>query len=198
VTPPENALQLLRTIYHHVDREAVLREHPELDESTLVAFFGNLKRLLEAETSPQPADDSGKSLQGAESVVLYSDGGSRGNPGPAGYGFVLLTEKGKTLAEGDRFLGRITNNVAEYEGLLAGLRKARELGARRVVVRSDSELLVRQLNGSYRVKSPKLKPLFERVKRIAASFDSCQFTHVRRHQNRRADELANKAMDRGA
>ena len=131
-------------------------------------------------------------------VVARIDGGARGNPGPAGYGVVLEDSSGKVFAELSRYLGHCTNNVAEYSGLLAALEKALEMGAANLRVLSDSELLVRQMNGQYKVKSPDLRPLYEEARRLSRKFVSFRIEHVRREQNRAADKLANRAMDEGA
>ena len=131
-------------------------------------------------------------------LVLFADGGSRGNPGPAGAGAVLLDPQGNTVEELSRFLGQTTNNVAEYEGLIMGLEAARKHGAASLAVRLDSELLVKQLNGQYRVKAPNLKPLFEKARKIISAFDKVDVGHVRREFNKEADRLANLAMDRRA
>ena len=130
-------------------------------------------------------------------LTVHIDGGSRGNPGPAGAGVVgRAGDDGTVLIEKGRFLGNATNNVAEYRGLLAGLEAAATLGATDVEVYSDSELLVRQMNGQYRVKNAGLKPLYEEARRLASAFDRCACTHVRRERNTEADKLVNKALDR--
>ena len=129
-------------------------------------------------------------------IVLRTDGGSRGNPGPAGAGF-LIEQDGATICGAGRFLGVVTNNVAEYEALIWGLENVQALGAREVTVYADSELLVRQVNGRYRVKNEGLKPLHARVLSLLAHFDRFAVIHVRREQNAHADELANQAMDEG-
>lgn len=131
-------------------------------------------------------------------VTAYSDGGSRGNPGPAGYGVVIVDEQEAVIAELNGALGHSTNNVAEYEGLLAALRYALEHGHRVLRVRSDSLLLVQQMKGVYRVKHPGLQPLHQEATRLVARFDRVLFEHVRRHLNARADALANRAMDEAA
>lgn len=131
-------------------------------------------------------------------IVVYTDGGSRGNPGPAGYGVRIEDEQGTLLAELRASLGRTTNNVAEYQGLLAGLDWAIAHGHRRVRVRSDSELLVRQMRGEYRVKSPGLQPLFTQARGLVARIGQVTFEHVRRELNKEADRLANLAMDEAA
>ena len=130
--------------------------------------------------------------------VVYSDGAARGNPGPASYGAVVIDPQGNTLAELSQALGFTTNNIAEYNGLLAGLEAALELGARRVEVRMDSELIVRQAIGRYRVKNEGLIPLFRRLQELRARFDHVVFAHVPRALNKRADALANRALDRRA
>lgn len=126
------------------------------------------------------------------------DGGARGNPGPAGYGVHIEDATGSTVHDGSGFLGIATNNVAEYSGLIAALEAALSLGAKALEVMSDSELMVRQMNGQYRVKDTKLKILFAKAKLGAARLDAFAIRHVRREENRIADRLANEAMDRGA
>jgi ribonuclease HI len=132
-----------------------------------------------------------------ERLILNADGGARGNPGPAGCGAVLSLPDGEIVAGLQKFLGNTTNNVAEYQGLLLGLEAAKDEGASDLEVRLDSELIVRQLNGQYKVKSPHLKPLYEQAKSLLQAFDSVTIVHVRRENNREADKLANLAMDQG-
>ncbi|MGA2266686.1 MAG: ribonuclease HI family protein [Phycisphaerae bacterium] len=129
-------------------------------------------------------------------VVVHIDGGSRGNPGPAAAGVVVSRPDGTVLHEAGLYLGPATNNVAEYRGLLAGLEAAAALGAKDVEVLSDSELLVRQMLGQYRVKNPGLRPLYEQACTLAERFAACTFRHVRRENNQRADELVNRTLDR--
>lgn len=130
-------------------------------------------------------------------AVAYTDGGSRGNPGPAGYGVLIQGPGGEVLAELSEFLGICTNNVAEYSGLLGALEFALGHGIDRLRVISDSELMVKQIRGQYRVQSPELRPLYEEARRRIARLAAFQIEHVLRGKNRRADELANRAMDRG-
>jgi ribonuclease HI len=129
--------------------------------------------------------------------VLYTDGAARGNPGPAGAGVHIEAEDGSVLAEVAVYLGSTTNNVAEYMALLAGLERARELGAREIEVRSDSELMVRQMSGKYKVRNEALQALHARAHELAAGFERVRYVHVRREQNRDADRLANRAIDAG-
>jgi ribonuclease HI len=123
------------------------------------------------------------------------DGGSRGNPGPASYGVVIRDPRGQVVAKLKKYIGRSTNNVAEYYGLIAALDYAQQHGIRALRVESDSELLVRQMRGQYKVKSPELRPLFERARKMAQTFDSFKIEHVYREQNAEADALANEALD---
>src|SRR4029079_9719174 len=126
---------------------------------------------------------------------LFTDGGARGNPGPAAYGFVLETEDGTVLAGEGQAIGVATNNVAEYSGLVAGLRKALELHVPEVEVVSDSELLVKQMRGEYRVKNEALPALFVEASTLARSLRGVEYRHVKRAHNELADRLVNEALD---
>jgi ribonuclease HI len=128
-------------------------------------------------------------------ITAYIDGGSRGNPGPAGYGVQIVGEDGEVLAELHESVGHSTNNVAEYRGLLAALAWAVDHGVSPMRIRSDSELLVKQLRGEYRVKNPGLQPLFHEARALIARIGRVTFEHVRREFNKDADRLANLAMD---
>src|SRR3984885_14219024 len=132
-----------------------------------------------------------------ESIVAYCDGGSRGNPGPAGFGVYIQDSAGKVLAELSEFVGKRTNNFAEYSALLAALEFAISNGHRSLRVVSDSELMVKQMKGQYRVNSPELRPLYDEAKRRVTKIEHFQIQHVLREKNRHADRLANLAMDRG-
>jgi ribonuclease HI len=128
------------------------------------------------------------------SAVANIDGGARGNPGPGGYGVRIERDDG-TVVELKQPLGLCTNNVAEYRALLAALAWAVEHGIRTLLVRSDSELLVKQMRGEYRVKNPRLQPLYDEAQALVRRLDRVKFEHVRREDNRDADRLANEAMD---
>jgi len=130
-------------------------------------------------------------------VTAHCDGGARGNPGPAGYGAVLTDAAGDTLAELSVFLGHRTNNFAEYSGLLGVLRYALDHGHKNLRVVSDSELMVKQIQGLYKVKSPDLLPLWQQARQLIAQLEAFQISHALRHKNKAADQLANQAMDRG-
>jgi probable phosphoglycerate mutase len=126
---------------------------------------------------------------------LFTDGGARGNPGPAAYGFVLEADDGTVLAAEGEAIGTATNNVAEYSGLVAGLRRALELQVPELEVVSDSELMVKQMRGEYRVKNEALRDLFLEATRLARRLESVEYRHVKRAHNELADKLVNEALD---
>ncbi len=130
-----------------------------------------------------------------KTITIYTDGAARGNPGPAGAGYILFSDNGEVLFEGARYLGETTNNQAEYQALLGGLEKAIELGALTVNVKMDSELIVKQLRGQYRVKNEGLKPLYMKARNLIGKFEQFHVEHVRRENNKDADRLANQAID---
>jgi ribonuclease HI len=140
----------------------------------------------DAAPEPKPA---------AASFRANIDGGSRGNPGPAAYGVVIRDGRGEVIAKLKKYIGRFTNNVAEYYGLIAAMDYAQSKGIRALRIESDSELLVKQMRGLYKVKSADLQPLFERAQKMAKAFEAFRIEHVYREQNREADALANEAMD---
>lgn len=131
-------------------------------------------------------------------LVAYIDGGARGNPGPSGYGVVLEDEAGRRVAELSEFLGHQTNNYAEYSALLAALSYAVKHGFKTLKVTSDSELLVKQIKGQYKVSSPTIKELYTRARKMIDQLERFEIRHVLREKNRDADRLANLAMDRGS
>ena len=128
-------------------------------------------------------------------LIAWADGASRGNPGPASWGMAVADAGGVELAADGRTIGRATNNVAEYRGAIAAVEAALELGAAELELRLDSELIVRQLQGRYRVKNAQLKPLYEQLQDLIGRLDRFQAVHVPRERNRRADALANEALD---
>ena len=142
--------------------------------------------------SPEPAKK-----HTFEGLTAHCDGGSRGNPGPAGFGAVIEDGQGRVVARLSEFLGVQTNNYAEYAGLLSCLKWALENGHKRLKVVSDSELMVKQMKGQYKVASPGLKPLWEEAKSLAKKLEKFEMGHTLRGGNKEADRLANEAMDRG-
>jgi ribonuclease HI len=132
---------------------------------------------------------------GADSVVLYVDGGARGNPGPSGIGIVIEDPQGNELARANDYIGVATNNAAEYRALLLGLEKAHALGAREVAIVNDSQLIARQVSGEYRVKSADLQPLHQQAIAALRGFDRWSIRSVPREENELADTLVNEAID---
>ncbi|HKE33673.1 MAG TPA: ribonuclease HI family protein [Candidatus Acidoferrum sp.] len=141
----------------------------------------------EAAPEPKPA--------AAPAYRINIDGGSRGNPGPAAYGVLIRDGNGEVAAKLKKYIGRFTNNVAEYYGLIAAMDFAQSHGVRAIRIESDSELLVKQMRGLYKVKSADLRPLYERAQKMSKAFDFFRIDHVYREQNREADALANEALD---
>jgi len=175
----------------HTEALATLSEElPDLSPAALRMVLEQASHLLQevaaSRRSRQPAP---------RSLVLHIDGAARGNPGPAGIGVVMWDEAGDFREEHEAYIGEATNNVAEYEALLFGLRKARELGYTAIKVFSDSELIVRQIRGEYRVKHPRLRKFYDQVQALLRSFDAVEIAHVPRGMNTRADLLANRAIE---
>jgi len=141
------------------------------------------------------SEASKNALTGA--LVAHIDGGARGNPGPAGYGVAIQDQAGKAVAELSEYLGKQTNNYAEYSGLLGALTYALKHGYKELRVFSDSELMVKQIKGQYKVKNPALQELHGKATRMIRELDKFEIRHVLREKNRDADRLANEAMDRG-
>ena len=141
---------------------------------------------------PDPAPEAP-----AEHITAHCDGGSRGNPGPAGYGAVVEDAKGRVVAELSQFVGIQTNNFAEYSGLLGVLKWAVEHNTKHLTVISDSELMVKQMQGKYKVASPILRPLFEEARKLSRQIAKFEMRHTLRGGNKHADRLANEAMDKG-
>ncbi|MHB8420336.1 MAG: ribonuclease HI family protein [Myxococcales bacterium] len=171
--------------------ESTLERHPELTRQAIVAC---LERAARGRIPPSlPAAPSVSECH--PRVRVYSDGAARGNPGPAGAGAVVVAADGRILARLGRYLGEATNNFAEYQGLLLGLRRAAELGARDIEVYADSQLMIRQLGGQYRVRNAGLRPLFDEALRLLRGFQKFELHHIPRERNAAADEMSNRAID---
>ena len=160
--------------------------------------------MSDKQTHKQTETEKESDTEKFPSLILYCDGASRGNPGPASIGAALYqkednqeneTANSEPVREVSRAIGTATNNIAEYKSLIGGLEAAREAGADTIDIRMDSELIVRQITGQYRVKNENLKPLFQEVKGLLAQFKDWRIKHVPRAQNKKADSLANLALD---
>jgi len=133
-----------------------------------------------------------------ETLTLQFDGGSRGNPGPAGIGIVVRAADGTPLITLGRFIGRATNNVAEYRALITAMEEAQKLGAKKIIIRGDSELIIKQMRGEYKVKHPDMRELYDEAQHLLHQFDEAKIEHNLRDKNELADTLCNLAMDRRA
>ena len=195
--------QIAHIIRQHVDTEGLLAAHPDLTRAELEAFW--VRNALNdqpqtVKTSPGmlfqdcPARPTARP---EKAIVARCDGASRGNPGPAAIGVVLLDAEGTPLRQIGERIGNTTNNVAEYRAVVRALEEARRLEASRLTLLLDSELLVFQIRGVYKVKAPHLRPHHERVLALLGQFDRWEVRHVPREQNGAADALANEALDRG-
>ncbi len=151
-------------------------------------------RAVEAERE-RAAQAAAETEERAKHTRLYTDGAARGNPGPAGAGAVIVNPGGHIVAKIGKFLGESTNNVAEYMGLILGLKRAKAMGIKELDVFSDSELLVKQLAGDYAVKAEHLRPLHEEAKALIGGFSTIQVRHIPREQNEQADAMSNRAID---
>lgn len=188
--------KLLKSIYRAIDWRKLYEIEPRAERETVDRFFGRLREMLGTQPEDSTAPQSGAgTADDHDELVIRTDGGSRGNPGPAAIGVVLEDSSGEEVMAWGDYIGRTTSNVAEYSALIAALEKALELGAERVRVFADSQLLTRQINGRYRVKSDRLKPLYNQVTSLLDRFDKWNVKHVRRNKNKRADGLANEALD---
>jgi ribonuclease HI len=151
--------------------------------------------------SPSRSSDSGSLFSATKpavsSHIAHVDGGARGNPGPAGYGVAIQDASGRPVAELSEYLGHQTNNYAEYQGLLAALRYAAEHQIKALRVISDSELMVRQMKGVYKVRHPELRKLYDQAQQLVRSLEHFEIRHALREHNQTADRLVNEAMDRG-
>jgi ribonuclease HI len=175
--------ELLRLIYKHLNMPRLLAENPSLTKADVDGIFQRLSSHVRSQTAP------------GEKFTIHVDGGSRGNPGPGGIGVVILGSDGQVVEEITESIGRCTSNEAEYQALLRGIRRAKDLGARDLTIKSDSELLVKQLNGVYRIKSPNLLPLCREVMALLRQFAKWKALHIPREENTRADMLANLGID---
>ena len=173
---PERAPEPVRKTSAPVVERVVAERYPESSGTTEVL---------------EKAPPSGKGRR----LKVYSDGAARGNPGPAGAGAVILKTDGAVVAKAGKFLGSQTNNYAEYTALLLGLETALRLGANEVEIYADSELMIRQLQGRYKLKAEGLKPLFARAKELLRKFEVVELNHIPREENTLADEMSNRAVD---
>ena len=197
--PPRKILQRLLP---YLDRDRFLLENPDVDweevEAALGGAAGGAPKKRKAPSRPKKGGRAAsKGRRSVDSIVAYTDGASRGNPGPAGIGVYLVTADGDELEEVARGIGRATNNEAEYGAVITAARRAGELGVSQLLIRTDSELVARHLTGQYRVKSPKLQPLYREALSLLGRLKSWRIESIPREENRDADRLANRGIDEG-
>lgn len=186
-------VELLRAIYRSIDWQGLCRRAPKATRQEVDKLFARFSEMLKGSDAEAPKPRPGLRLK---EVDLYCDGASRGNAGPAAIGVVLRAPDGQEILAWGEAIGEATSNVAEYRALIAGLSRALGLGVKSVRVFCDSQLVVRQLNGVYRVKSPALRPLFEEAQALLKGFASSSVVHVPRGENQRADALAAAHINR--
>jgi ribonuclease HI len=178
--------------------KAAARAAEELDEAMELSKSERDKRKkqrLAEEERERAAAAAAAEAERAKRTRLYTDGAARGNPGPAGAGAVIISADGHIVAKIGKFLGDSTNNVAEYMGLILGLKRAKAMGIKELDVYSDSELLVKQLAGDYAVKADHLRPLYDEVRTLLKGFSEIQVRHIPREENAQADAMSNRAID---
>ena len=196
----QRLIRVLELLGERLPTELLRAEFPDLTRKAVRSLFQAVADHIRCcEEWPDSAADDQEGGPGTRmmGVSLYCDGASRGNPGPSGAGVVLLDEKGEQIFELSRYLDNGTNNEAEYRALVRGLEAAADLGVKRLEIFLDSELVVRQLNGKYKVRNARLRSLFDQAVSILQQFDDYAIFHVGRELNQQADRLANEAIDRG-
>ena len=196
----QRLIRALELLGERLPTELLRAEFPDLTRQDVRSLFQAVAEHIRCcEEWADSAADGQEGRPGTRmmSASLYCDGASRGNPGPSGAGVVLLDEKGEQIFELSRYLDNGTNNEAEYRALVRGLRAAADLGVKRIEIFSDSELVVRQLIGKYKVRNARLRSLFDQAVSILQQFDDYDIFHVGRELNQQADRLANEAIDRG-
>lgn len=192
--PTDRTIELSAEYDKYVWKKLSDIQRNELTQSTLQLL--GLQEVPYATSTPQEvelADDAKKPTLTA--AIIYSDGGSRGNPGPSAAGFVIMNEGGEVVSEGGAYLGITTNNIAEYQAVYLGLERAQELGVRVIDFRMDSQLVANQMNGLYKIKHPDLAIIHHRISELASRFEKVTFSHVRREYNKLADGVVNKILD---
>ena len=192
--PTDRTISLSNEYDKYVWKKLSEIQRNELTQSTLQVL--GLQEVAYATSTPQDLDiEIDEKKPSFPLAVIYSDGGSRGNPGPSASGFVVMNEAGEVVSEGGAYLGITTNNVAEYQAVYLGLERAQELGVKVIDFRMDSLLVVNQMNGLWKIKNPDLTIIHNRIKELSGRFDKVTFSHVRREYNKLADGMVNKILD---
>lgn len=191
--------EFLSLILKYLDTEKLIKENPSITRKMIDTLFLEIlktKKTKEAVDTCLPHRDiPQRGLKGLDELIIHTDGASRGNPGKAGIGVAIFDEKYQLVEEACRFIGESTNNVAEYQAMILAAQKAIAYHAKKVNFKTDSELLVRQLNGVYRVKSPNILSLYNELTKLLNKIPAWKIHHVRREENVIADALANRGID---
>lgn len=187
-------VKLSQNYDHYVWEKMTNIQQEVLTESTKLLLGISQQRIESAAEKELIERDVSKTTD-ISKVIIYSDGGSRGNPGPSASGFVIMDQLENVIHEGGMYLGLTTNNMAEYHGVRLGLEKALEMGVKEVDFRMDSLLVVNQMNGIYQIRNRELWPIYERIKEVTKEFDKVTFSHVRREFNQLADGMVNKILN---
>ncbi len=194
--------ELMTLISKYLDTEKLVRENPAVTREMIDAFFQKILKTKEwkvQDDSCLPHHDIPQRKQkGVKDIIIHTDGASRGNPGKAGIGVAIFNENYHLIEEVCRYIGKATNNAAEYQAMILAAQKAIAYPAKKVIFRTDSELLVRQINGEYRVKSTNILPLYNELMELLAKIPAWEIQHVRREENVVADTLANRDIDTSA
>ncbi len=190
----KNKITLNDSYDHYIWKKMSDIHQSDLTESAKLLLGISQQRIVSVKEQELISNDVIKATS-ISHIIVYSDGGSRGNPGPSASGFVIMNDREHVIHEGGMYLGITTNNQAEYHGVRLGLEKALEMGARTVEFRIDSLLVVNQMNGLYKIKNRELWPINERIRELVAKFDKVTFGHVRREFNQLADGMVNKILD---
>lgn len=191
--------ELLRIIFQYLDKEKLIKENPSITEEmidTLIQEISHQKKEKKSDTIGLQQHSGMQHKKGElNELIIHTDGASRGNPGKAGIGIVIYDKEHHIIEEACRYIGRSTNNVAEYRAMILAAQKAIHYDTKKVTFKTDSELLVRQLNGMYRVKSTSILPLYNELMALLHKIPAWKIQHVRREENIHADALANQGID---
>ncbi len=191
--------ELVSLILKYLDTERLIKENPSVTREMIDAFLQEIVKIKKGEEGVNPClthtDVQSRGRKSLSKLIIHTDGASRGNPGKAGIGVAIFNEEYQLVEDVCRFIGEATNNVAEYQAMILAAQKAATYNVKEVIFRTDSELLVRQLNGAYRVKSANIVPLYNELTKLLAKIPSWKIQHVRREENVIADTLANRGID---
>ena len=190
--------ELLSLVHESVDIEILKKMNKTITKKRVDKFFQDLKGHVKKDdlaTSDKEKTDDSNIKKDIDLIIVNTDGGSRGNPGESGIGVAIFDKDSNLIHEACDYLGIATNNIAEYKALILGIKSSMEYNAKEILFKSDSELMVKQIKGEYRVKNPQLKLLFTEVKELLKKLPNWKIMHVRREENSEADLLANKGID---